>query len=260
MKKIYFILIAIFITATIFAQAPEKMSYQAVIRDGGGNLVANQGIGMQISILKSTASGTAVYVETHTPTSNINGLVTLEIGAGSNPSGVFADIDWSNDTYFIKTETDLTGGSGYTISGTSQLLSVPFALHAKTVAQPVYTVNTFYAELGGYVIEVSDGGKHGIVVAMQNQGVSSWYASNDICNNAANHDVDGAKFKDWRLPTKRELSLIYTVKAAITAPNGRYWSSTEGFYDSAWFHSFSNDTTSNLAKNIPSNVRVVRVF
>jgi hypothetical protein len=260
MKKIYFMLIAIFITATTFAQAPEKMSYQAVIRDGGGNLVANQGIGMQISILKSTASGTAVYVETHTPTSNINGLVTLEIGAGSNPSGVFADIDWSNDTYFIKTETDLTGGSGYTISGTSQLLSVPFALHAKTVAQPVYTVNTFYAELGGYVIEVSDGGKHGIVVAMQNQGLSSWYESNDICNNAANHDVDGAKFKDWRLPTKRELSLMYAVKAAITTPNGRYWSSTEGFYDSAWFHSFSNDTTSNLAKNIPSNVRVVRVF
>lgn len=126
-----------FITATqlllitsVFAQAPQKMSYQAVIRDASSMLVANQLIGMQISILQGTAAGTAVYIEIQTPTSNANGLVSLEIGAGSVVSGTFATIDWANDSYFIKTETDPTGGTNYTIIGTSQLLSVPYALFA----------------------------------------------------------------------------------------------------------------------------------
>ncbi|NNC50526.1 MAG: hypothetical protein HKO01_08345, partial [Flaviramulus sp.] len=104
MKKFYTILAAVIITAISFAQTPEKMSYQAVVRDSGDNLVANQAIGMQISILQSTATGTVVYAETQTPTTNINGLVSLEIGTGSVVSGDFATIDWSADTYFIKTE------------------------------------------------------------------------------------------------------------------------------------------------------------
>jgi hypothetical protein len=108
------------------------MSYQAVLRDSGDNLVSGQVVGMQISILQTTSSGTAVYVETQTPNTNVNGLVTLEIGTGSVVSGDFTAIDWSSDTYFVKTETDPTGGNSYTITGTSQLLSVPYALHAKT--------------------------------------------------------------------------------------------------------------------------------
>jgi hypothetical protein len=87
---------------------------------------------MQISILQGGATGTSVYVETQTPTTNANGLVSLEIGTGTLVSGDFTTIDWANDTYFIKTETDPTGGTTYTITGTSQLMSVPFALHAKT--------------------------------------------------------------------------------------------------------------------------------
>jgi hypothetical protein len=132
MKKLYTFLAAILLTATTFAQTPEKMSYQAVVRDSGDALVTNQAVGMQISILQTTATGTAVYVETQTPTTNVNGLVTLEIGTGSVVSGDFTTIDWSADSYFIKTETDPTGGTSYTITGTSQLLSVPYALHAKT--------------------------------------------------------------------------------------------------------------------------------
>ncbi len=93
--------------------------------------VAGQVVGMQISILKGSAVGTAVYVETQTPTSNVNGLVSIEIGTGSVVSGDFTTIVWSNDAYFIKTETDPAGGASYTISGTSQLLSVPYALNAK---------------------------------------------------------------------------------------------------------------------------------
>jgi hypothetical protein len=120
---------ALLLTLSSFAQAPEQMSYQAVIRGANNALVTNQQVGMQISILQGS---TAVYEETQTPTSNTNGLVSLEIGTGTVTSGSFTAIDWSADTYFIKTETDPTGGTTYTITGTSQLLSVPFALYAKT--------------------------------------------------------------------------------------------------------------------------------
>ena len=127
MKKLYTLLAALVITASTFAQAPEKMSYQAVVRDAGNAIVSNQAVGMQISILQDA---TAVYVETQTPTTNANGLVSIQIGMGSVVSGDFSAIDWSAGPYFIKTETDPTGATTYTITGTSELLSVPFALHA----------------------------------------------------------------------------------------------------------------------------------
>jgi hypothetical protein len=139
MKKLYTILAAVLVTASTFAQAPEKMSYQAVVRDSGDALVTNQAVGMQISILQTTATGTAVYIETQTPTTNVNGLITLEIGTGSVVSGDFTTIDWSVDSYFIKTETDPAGGTTYTITGTSQLMSVPFALYAKTAGSATET-------------------------------------------------------------------------------------------------------------------------
>jgi len=141
MKKIYTVIAGLMLTASVFAQAPEKMSYQAVVRDASNSLITNQAVGMQISILQTTATGTAVYVETQTPTTNANGLVSLEIGTGTVVSGDFTTIDWANDTYFIKTETDPTGGTSYTITGTSQLLSVPYALHAKTAESITGTVN-----------------------------------------------------------------------------------------------------------------------
>jgi len=140
MKKIITICAALIMTASVFAQAPEKMSYQAVVRDGSNALVTSTAVGMQLSILQGSASGTAVYVETQTPTSNANGLVSVEIGSGTVVSGTFATIDWSNGPYFIKTETDPTGGTSYTITGTSQLLSVPYALHAKTAESVTGTI------------------------------------------------------------------------------------------------------------------------
>ncbi len=134
LKKAFF-LISFLHTLHTTAQntaAPEKISYQVVVRNTSNNLVTNQVVGMQISILQGSATGTPVYVETQNPTSNINGLVTLQIGGGTLVSGAMAAIDWANGPYFIKTETDPTGGSNYTIMGTTQLLSVPYALYAKT--------------------------------------------------------------------------------------------------------------------------------
>ena len=132
MKKLYTLLASFLITLALFAQAPEKMSYQAVVRDANNALIMNQAVGMRIQILQGSVSGTTVYEETQTPTSNDNGLVTLEIGTGTIVSGMFGTIDWSTGPYFIKTETDPNGATNYTISGTSQLMSVPYALYAKT--------------------------------------------------------------------------------------------------------------------------------
>jgi len=137
MKKIYSVLLILLFSVTVFAQAPEKISYQAVIRNLNNTLLANQNIGMQISILKGSATGSAVYTETQTTTSNANGLISIEIGAGTVVNGTFSTIDWSAGPYFIKTEVDPDGGNSYSIVGTSQLLSVPFAFYAKTAENSV---------------------------------------------------------------------------------------------------------------------------
>src|SRR5574344_3123602 len=128
MKKVFTILLAVFLTATVSAQSPNKMSYQAVIRNSSDALVTNTQIGLEVNIRQGTTSGTVVYTETQTPTTNANGLVSIEIGGGSG----FNTIDWANGPYFIETKTDPAGGTNYTITGTSQLLSVPYALYAKT--------------------------------------------------------------------------------------------------------------------------------
>ncbi len=83
-------------TRQVSAQAPEKMSYQAVIRDCENQLVVNTEIGMQISILQSSIYGASVYVEIQTRKTNKNGLVSIEIGEGNIVNGIFAAIDWSD--------------------------------------------------------------------------------------------------------------------------------------------------------------------
>jgi hypothetical protein len=131
MKKSLQIFALLFCIVT-FAQAPEKFSYQAVIRNATNALVTNANVGVKISILKTTNSGTVVYSESQTVSTNANGLISLQIGAGTVLSGSIAAIDWSADSYFIKTETDPLGGTSYTVSGTSQLLSVPYAMYSKS--------------------------------------------------------------------------------------------------------------------------------
>ncbi|WP_373826226.1 hypothetical protein [Bacteroides heparinolyticus] len=139
MKKVLTLLPFILVLAvvarplSVLSQTPEKMSYQAVIRNSTGELVTSAPIGMQISILQGSTNGDAVYVETQVTNTNNNGLASIEIGAGNTISGNFESIDWANGPYFIKTETAIeTPLDNYTITGTSQLLSVPYALYAKT--------------------------------------------------------------------------------------------------------------------------------
>jgi len=127
MRKFSSILFAVIISASVYAQTPQKISYQAVIRNSSNQLVVSHAVGMRISILYGSIAGTAVYTETQTPTTNNNGLVTIEFGGLTG----FDAINWANGPYFIKTETDPTGGTNYTITGITQLLSVPYALYSK---------------------------------------------------------------------------------------------------------------------------------
>jgi len=127
-KLVLLLICSIFLFGTSFGQSPQKFSYQAVIRNPGGQLVGNQTVGIKISVLQGNENGNAVYSETHIATTNVSGLVTLQVGAGTVLSGSISQIDWANGPYYIKSETDVEGGSNYAISGTSQLLSVPYAL------------------------------------------------------------------------------------------------------------------------------------
>ena len=109
---------------------PQKMSYQAVVRNSSNELVANKTIGMKISIIYNTPTGTVVYAETQTPTTNDNGLISIAIGTGTIIEGSFSHIEWTQGPHFIKTEIDPAGGTSYSITSTSELLSVPYAITA----------------------------------------------------------------------------------------------------------------------------------
>ena len=126
------------ISSSIFAQVPQKMSYQAVIRNSNDSLLVSTPVGMRISLVQGVPTGTIVFSETQTATTNANGLVSLQIGMGTAVSGTFANIDWAAGPYYVKTETDLSGGTNYTITSSNELLSVPYALFsANAIPGPI---------------------------------------------------------------------------------------------------------------------------
>jgi hypothetical protein len=142
MKLTLTILLFVTVTLNVFAQAPEKMSYQAIIRSKVNSLVTNTNISLKIIVHQGASTGTKVYEETHLVMTNNNGLVSLEIGTGSIVTGNFSSIAWENGPYFIETQVDVAGGTNYNIIGITQLLSVPYALHAKTAERIVGTNGT----------------------------------------------------------------------------------------------------------------------
>ena len=135
MKKFTTLISFILLCATaLFGQVPENFTYQAVVRNASNALVANAQVGVRVNILQGTASGNAVYSETHIVNTNANGLVTVNIGGGSVLHGSLTGIDWSDGPYFLKTDIDPNGGNDYSITSVQQLLSVPYALYAKEAA------------------------------------------------------------------------------------------------------------------------------
>ncbi|MDT0646276.1 hypothetical protein RM545_06205 [Zunongwangia sp. F260] len=148
----------------LFAQTPEKISYQAVIRDNSQALVTSSDVDLKIIVRQGSTKGTAVYEETHYTTTNSNGLVSLQIGTGIVNSGSFANINWAKGSYYIESQVDPTGSSNYTITGVSQILSVPYSLHSKTTEHFAGTISE--AQISD-LYHYSDGDINGFEVAFE---------------------------------------------------------------------------------------------
>lgn len=292
MRKLYTILAAVLITASVWAQSPQKMSYQAVIRNTGNQLITSHAVGMKISILQDSVSGKAVYVEKQLTSTNANGLVAIEIGGGTIVYGTFTAINWAKGPYFIKTQTDPTGDTIYTITGTNELLSVPYALFSG----PIYTIGESYG--GGIVFYVYDGGKHGLIAATADQStgiqwdkdttrytgtsgdglgagamntamiVATQMADNQNRNFAAkvcadySVTVDDVTYGDWYLPSKYELNLLYLQKNVVGGfADDSYWSSTEYESHDAWKQHFLYGFIQSAdGKHNTYYVRAIRAF
>jgi hypothetical protein len=115
----------------IDAQAPQKIDYQAIARESDGQPIAEQNIGVQISILRGPLPGTMVYQERHNTTTDRFGLFTFGIGTGSVQSGAFPGIDWAAGSHFVQIELDKNGGTSWVDMGTVELMSTPYALYAE---------------------------------------------------------------------------------------------------------------------------------
>ncbi len=257
MKRILTIII-LALTTTVFAQAPQKMSYQAVIRNSQNQLLTSAQVGMQISVLQGSADGKAVYVETQNKSTNTNGLVSLEIGMGKAITGSFSEINWAEGPYFIKTETDPNGGNAYSIIGSTELMSVPYALFAANVAtnsgakkgkdkddEECCCFKHYLGEeyMGGIIFNIykgSDGNEHGLIVA-KTESLVIWNLTDTILG--ADRTWDGAYNtakmgaggnspaynyvtslgQGWYIPAIDELVLLYQsrfyVNKALKAGN-----------------------------------------
>ena len=145
-KIILFLLLPIF----AFSQAPQKINFQSILRNSSGEVVANKSVSLKISILSGSISGSSVYSEIHTKTTDISGLISLQIGNGTVLSGVFANIGWGNAPHFIKLEVDFSGGNNYVLLGTQELMSVPYALYAsKTDTSSLNLTSRLATKLNG---------------------------------------------------------------------------------------------------------------
>lgn len=221
------------------------MSYQAVIRAANNRLLTNHTIGMKISIVQDSVNGATIYSERQTPITNANGLVSLEIGNGLVISGTFAGIKWSGGKYYIKTETDTAGGTSYSISGTSQLLSVPYSYFSNEAGKiendSIHYVGEFFG--GGLVYYIYDGGLHGLIISLADVHSSCQWSNifnlligssaQSIWNGLGNtnaiiaqagfvsgaakycHDYNAGGFTDWYLPSIVEVILMFNAQYTI---------------------------------------------
>ena len=216
MRTILQLAICIFLVQDVLAQSPESINYQAVIRDSNGAILANQSVGLRVAILQGSATGVATYQETFNTTTSAFGLVALKIGTGTVAVGTFSEIDWANGPFFVETALDATGGTSYSVMGTSELLSVPFALHAKTAETAINDLVDDADANPTNEIELPTGGTDGQVLKTDGNGSYTWVnqtADTDtqldetavdgfVANNGyLTAEVDGSITNEIELPT-----------------------------------------------------------
>jgi hypothetical protein len=131
MKKLLTLFLLVF-SSVAFAQAPQAVDYQGIARDPLGNPLVNQALGIEFSIHQTSSTGLVVYEEQHFVSTNQFGLYSVKLGTGTPTTGTFSAVNWSTGLYFLEIGMDITGGTNFVAAGTSQLLSVPYALYAET--------------------------------------------------------------------------------------------------------------------------------
>ena len=159
MKKFYiFLCLGIAALTQLQAQAPQGFNYQATVRNSAGNLIVNTNVYFKINVIQGSLTAVPVFTETHyVPTDDL-GQVNLVIGQGTANTGTFSELDWSLGSYYLGIELDTDTGNGYVAMGTTQLLSVPYAM---------------YAESSGSSTGFPSGGTEGQVLSIVN-GVPTW--------------------------------------------------------------------------------------
>jgi hypothetical protein len=278
-RKILTLAFFLAFTLALTAQAPQSFQYQTIIRDAQGDVVANQNVSLRMTIFQGPLPGTNVYQETHTLSTNAFGLVNLEIGDGTPVSGDFTTIDWGTGDYHVQVELDLAGGINYTIMGTTQLQSVPYALYAETAGSgggTTYQVGDFAQ--GGVVFYVDASGKHGLVADIVDISTGiNWSSNSNTVTGATGGnipddtgggvgagkmntalivkdnpsgtsaaklcaDLNKGGYGDWYLPSKGELYLMYANRMAIntTAVNNGGSAFTTGLYWSSSEFTFND--------------------
>ncbi|WP_284653648.1 hypothetical protein [Flavobacterium terrisoli] len=173
MKKLI-LLSALFISFLTFAQVPQGISYQAIALNGSGAPVVSSNVRVRLSVLDVSATGTVLYSETQLKTTNPQGLFNLVIGQGTVVSGVFASINWATNSKFLKVEMDVTGGTTYVLVGTTQLLSVPYALMAGGITGSGANESIENNKFSNYAFADSSAGK----VYAFNQSTGAWVMQN----------------------------------------------------------------------------------
>ena len=268
MKKL-FTLLAIAITLIATAQAPQGFNYQATVRNSSGALIINQNVNFKFNIMLNSQTSLPVYSETHQAPTDDLGQVNLTVGSGTATSGTFAGINWASGSYFLGIE--LNTGAGYVAMGTTQLLSVPYALHANTATSTTGNnvgFTHYVGELfgGGIIVSVwkTAGVEHGLIASLTDLGTSVWSNVTDVLVgtsktdgqantiaiiNQLGHISSAAKlcddfisggFSDWYLPSSFELNQCYNAATILSNVLGDangfqslyYWSSTE--YDEGY--------------------------
>ena len=146
----------------VYGQAPHKFNYQATARDAAGNLITNQTVSLRLSILQGSSTGNSVYSETHNFSTDDFGAVSLNVGDGIPVSGDITTISWGTSSYYLKTEMDETGGTNYSLMGSSQLLSVPYALYSENTGNTNVSDTISFFSVDGIANNV--GGTHSQLV------------------------------------------------------------------------------------------------
>ena len=212
-KIIPSLLLLLLVCIKLSAQSPQKMSFQAVIRNASNAIVSLAPIGMRISIVQGSANGQTVYVETQNAITNTNGLVSLQIGAGKIVSGTFSLINWANGSYFIKTETDPNGGTDYSIVGSSELLSVPYALFAANVNTNDF-LGTSSDQISLSLLKIGQ-----VLNIKMTKGVSFGTNGHIIVSSADENHFEGS-FKSYNPITG---VLVLTISEIIGAITNSFW-------------------------------------